>query len=74
MLPKDDFEFLTHQLLLELDAATTQMIVLVTASQTGGPDWLAALDRLKKAYADCTAILGTPIANADLYSAPVLAP
>lgn len=71
MIHIDDFRFLTHQVLLELDAATAQMIMLVTAGQVVGPDWLNATDQLKNAYGDWSSLLGIPIANADLYSAPI---
>lgn len=72
MIPMDDFRFLTRKLLLELDAATTQTMMLVSAEQTTGPDWDCTTDRLRKAYADWNSLLNIPIANADLYSDPVL--
>jgi hypothetical protein len=51
MLATDDFRFKSHQLLLELDAATTEMMMLVTAKEMAGDRWALATERHGDAYA-----------------------
>ncbi|MDB5980153.1 MAG: hypothetical protein JWQ69_1168 [Pseudomonas sp.] len=50
MTSMDDFRFKSHQLLIELDAATTQMMMLVSARQATGPGWDAANQRHHDAF------------------------
>jgi hypothetical protein len=50
MTSMDDFRFRSHQLLIELDAATTQMMMLVSARQATGPGWDAANQRQHDAF------------------------
>ena len=46
----DDFRFESHQLLLELDAATMGMMTLVSSRCVSGPEWDAANKRQQEAY------------------------
>lgn len=46
----DDFRFESHQLLLELDAATMGMMTLVSSRCVSGPEWDAANNRQHEAY------------------------
>lgn len=39
----DDFRIHSHELLLELDAATCRMMMLVSAGRTSGPEWAEAV-------------------------------
>jgi hypothetical protein len=47
----DDFRFKSHQFLLELDAATTEMMMLVSSRETTGERWAQASQRHCAAYA-----------------------
>lgn len=40
---QDDFRFKSHELLIELDAATTRIMMLVSAGQITGPAWNEAV-------------------------------
>ncbi len=46
----DDFRFESHQLLLELDAATMGMMMLVSSKCISGPEWETATKRQHDAY------------------------
>lgn len=46
----DDYRFQSHELLLELDAATTNLMMLVSARQLEGTLWNEATYRQKLAY------------------------
>ena len=50
MIPTDDFRFQSHVLLVELDAATTQLMMLVVAGELSGIRWDEALARQSSAY------------------------
>jgi hypothetical protein len=50
MIPKDDFRFQSHVLLVELDAATTKLMMLVAAGELSGGHWEEALARQSSAY------------------------
>nr|WP_081755174.1 hypothetical protein [Pseudomonas sp. GM30] len=39
----DDFRIRSHELLLQLDAATCRMMLLVSAGTTSGPQWIEAV-------------------------------
>jgi len=56
----DDFRFQSHHLLLELDAATNHMMMLVSARQAEGYSWDEAARRQKAAYEAWTALLYAP--------------
>ncbi len=51
MLSTDDFRFKSHQLLLELDASTTEMMMLVSTKEMIGDRWALATQRHGVAYA-----------------------
>ena len=68
----DDFRFESHQLLLELDAATMEMMKLVSSSCVSGPTWDAANERQREAYRSWDAFMNTPpIADTDKFPAKV---
>lgn len=46
----NDFRFRSHEILVELDAATTKMMMLVVANQVSGPDWEEAVKTHRDAY------------------------
>lgn len=46
----DDFRFKSHHLLLELDAATIHLMMLVVAKEVSGQLWDAATRRQKLAH------------------------
>ena len=56
----DDYRFQSHHILLELDAATTALMMLVSGRQTEGPRWCGAVERHKLAYETWAAFLLTP--------------
>ncbi|WP_090182455.1 hypothetical protein [Pseudomonas arsenicoxydans] len=56
----DDFRFRSHQLLLELDAATNHIMMLVSARQVSGYAWEEAASRQKLAYEAWAAFLYAP--------------
>lgn len=39
MTTTDDFRFHAHELIVDLDAATTEMMMLISAHQLSGPEW-----------------------------------
>ncbi|WP_338922915.1 hypothetical protein V0M98_12405 [Pseudomonas silesiensis] len=39
MTTTDDFRFHAHELIVDLDAATTEMMKLISAHQMSGPEW-----------------------------------
>lgn len=39
MTTTDDFRFHAHELIVDLDAATTEMMKLICAHQLSGPEW-----------------------------------
>lgn len=57
MINIDDFRFKSHHLLLELDAATNQMMMLVSAGKVTGDSWIEAVERQKQAYEAWAAFL-----------------
>jgi hypothetical protein len=56
----DEYRFQSHQLLLELDAPTTNLMMLVSARQLEGIVWIGAANRQKLAYEAWAAFLYTP--------------
>jgi len=50
MSPTDDLRFQAHVLLVELDAATTQLMMLVVAGELSGARWDDAFARQSSAY------------------------
>ncbi|MDQ0123538.1 hypothetical protein J2W17_002485 [Pseudomonas lini] len=57
MSNQDDFRFQSHYLLLELDAATNHLMMLVSARQVKGYPWDEAAKRQKLAYEAWAAFL-----------------
>lgn len=56
----DDYRFRSHELLLELDAATTSLMMLVSARQLEGAPWIGATKRQRLAYEAWAAFLYAP--------------
>jgi hypothetical protein len=50
MASNDDFRFQSHALLVELDAATNQLMMLVVAGELSGSRWDGAFSRQSAAY------------------------
>lgn len=46
----EDFRYESHKLLLELDASTMGMMMLVSSRCVSGPEWVAATKRQHDAY------------------------
>jgi hypothetical protein len=47
----DDFRFKSHELLLDLDAAISQMMMLVATRELSGERWCTAVTQHSDAYA-----------------------
>lgn len=45
----EDFRFKSHELLIELDAATTRIMLLISANEVTGPQWDEAVERQRQA-------------------------
>ncbi|RON52637.1 hypothetical protein [Pseudomonas frederiksbergensis] len=56
----EDFRIQSHELLIELDAATMVMMTLVTSRRVSGPEWDAATKRQHDAYERWNAFLNIP--------------
>lgn len=56
----DDYRFRSHELLLELDAATTSLMMLVSARRLEGSPWADAINRQKLAYEAWVTLLNAP--------------
>ncbi|NVZ22137.1 hypothetical protein [Pseudomonas costantinii] len=50
MADLDDFRFRSHELLVELDAATNKMMMMVVSKQVSGPDWEEATKKHHAAF------------------------
>lgn len=62
MSSAEDLRFQAHVLLVELDAATTQLMMLVVAGELSGPSWDDAFARHSSAYsAWLTAVRGVKV-------------
>ena len=46
----DDFRFRCHELLVELDAANTKMMMMVVSKRVSGPDWDEEVKKHHGAY------------------------
>jgi hypothetical protein len=57
MSNEDDFRFQSHYLLLELDAATNRLMMLVAARQVTGYLWDETAKRQKLAYEEWAVFL-----------------
>jgi len=60
MSNQDEFRFQSHRLLLELDASTTHMMMLVSAREVNGYWWSEAVKRHKLAYEAWEAFISSP--------------
>jgi len=47
----EDYRFKCHELLIELDASTNTMMMLVAARELAGEKWSSAVSRNREAYA-----------------------
>lgn len=56
----DDFRTNSQKLLIELDAATTKMMVLVASKTVTGPEWEEAVNDQKAAFDDWISLLNSP--------------
>lgn len=61
----DDFRFKSHQLLIELDAATCKMMMMVSAKEVAGADWDAATIRHHDAFEAWNSFLNSPDSTLD---------
>lgn len=52
MTATDDFRFHAHELMVDLDAATTEMMKLISAHQLSGPEWERSLNGSMKRMKD----------------------
>lgn len=50
MTATDDFRFHAHELMVDLDAATTEMMKLISAHQLSGPEWERVTQWQHEAY------------------------
>lgn len=53
----EDFRFSSHELLVELDAATSHLMMLVVAKEIFGLEWSAAVLRQKNAFEAWSALV-----------------
>ncbi|WP_338487145.1 hypothetical protein VRB78_13845 [Pseudomonas trivialis] len=61
----DDFRFKSHQLLIELDAATSKIMMMVSGKEVSGLDWDAATLRHHDAFEAWNSFLNSPDAHLD---------
>ncbi|WP_421527142.1 hypothetical protein [Pseudomonas brenneri] len=57
----DDFRIESHELLMELDAATMRMMMLVSSKCVSGPEWVAATKRQHDAYDHWDAFINSAV-------------
>lgn len=67
----DDFRFKSHQLLIELDAATSKMMMMVSAKEVFGAEWDAASLRHHHAYEAWNTFLNSPERPLDKPAPPI---
>jgi hypothetical protein len=65
MSSMDDFRFKSHQLLIELDATTTKMMMLVSSKEVTGINWDAAALRHYNAFQAWNLFLNSPVVAND---------
>jgi len=56
----EDFRFKSHDLLIQLDSATTAMMLLVARKEVSGPAWDEASRKHQKAYEAWLEHVNTP--------------
>lgn len=59
MADLDDFRFRSHELLVELDAATTKMMMMVVSKKVSGLEWDDALKKHHDAFEDWSSLLNS---------------
>ncbi|MEO6678274.1 MAG: hypothetical protein ABIO21_12950 [Pseudomonas sp.] len=57
MTSVDDFRIKSHELLMDLDAATTEMMKLISSRSVSGPMWEDAVKRQHDAYVHWNAFI-----------------
>lgn len=62
----DEFRLATYKLLLELDASTTSMMLLVSSRDTAGIDWALAVQRHHDACEVWNSFLNQPVPKANI--------
>jgi hypothetical protein len=50
MTTPEEFRLHAHELIIDLDTATTEMMKLIAAHQMNGPDWDKAIQHQHDAY------------------------
>ncbi|MNP03473.1 hypothetical protein D3C76_953580 [compost metagenome] len=68
----DDFRMKSHELLLELDASTMGMMMLVSSRCVSGPEWEIATKRQHDAYQCWDAFMNAPLAIVGDNSPPAI--
>ncbi|MCY1184862.1 hypothetical protein D9M73_255890 [compost metagenome] len=63
MTSVDNFRLDSYKLLLELDASTTGMMLLVSSRVISGPEWDLAIERHRVAYEAWSSFLNAAIGN-----------
>ena len=58
---QEEFRFNAHELLIELDASTTKMMMLVSAKEVAGDYWNEATQRHDKAFQAWHAFLASDV-------------
>lgn len=61
----DEFRYKSHELLIELDAATTRMMMLVSMKEVSGPLWDEASNSHRDAYDAWKEFLNSPLKTAN---------
>nr|WP_239512011.1 hypothetical protein [Pseudomonas frederiksbergensis] len=61
MTSVEDYRIKSHELLIELDAATMGMMTLVSSKCVSGPEWDGATKRHHDAYELWNAFLNIPV-------------
>lgn len=59
MTSVDDFRIKSHELLMDLDAATTEMMKLISSRSVSGPIWEDAVKRQHDAYLHWNAFINS---------------
>lgn len=67
----DDFRFKSHHLLIELDAATSTMMMLVSSKEVAGAIWDAATLRHHHVFEAWNSFLNSPESLLDNVTPPV---
>ncbi|WP_213940546.1 hypothetical protein [Pseudomonas sp. dw_612] len=59
MTSVDDFRIKSHELLVDLDAATSEMMKLISSRSVSGPIWEEAVKRQHDAYVQWNAFINS---------------